>query len=75
VEGGKSGIVMRGVAKQFFQDIPRAVGLNAMVAFVSAAVFLFGYELLLLIKFLGAGRSLQTVVGLGLLVGAACLFP
>jgi len=46
-----------------------------MVAFASAAVFLLGYELLLLIKFLGPVRSLQTVAGLGLLAGAACLFP
>ncbi len=66
---------MRVVARQFFRGLPGAVGLNAMVPFASAALFLFSYELLLLIKFLGAVRSLQTLVGLGLLVGAACLFP
>jgi hypothetical protein len=66
---------MRVVAKQFFRRIPGAVGLNAMVAFAGAALFLFSYELLLFIKFLGAVRSLQILVGLGVLVGAACLFP
>ena len=65
---------MRIAAEQFFRSMPGAVGLNAMVAFISAVVFLLGYELLVLIKFLGAVRSLQTVAGLGLLVGAACLF-
>jgi len=46
-----------------------------MVALASAGVFLLAYELSLLIKFLGAVGSLQTLVGLGLLVGTACLFP
>ena len=44
---------MRVVAKQFFRRIPGAVGVNAMVALASAAVFLLAYELSLLIKFLG----------------------
>ncbi|MEA2881942.1 MAG: hypothetical protein QOH32_1198 [Bradyrhizobium sp.] len=43
---------MRGFAAQFFWAIPAAAGLNAMVAFGSAAAFLVGYELLTLVKFL-----------------------
>ena len=43
---------MRGISGQFFRNIPGAIALNAVVAFVSAAAFLVGYELLVLAKFL-----------------------
>jgi hypothetical protein len=64
---------MRGFAAQFFRNIPSAVGLNVMVALGSATAFLLGYELLMLVKFFGFARSLQTVAGLAVLVGTTWL--
>lgn len=64
---------MRGFAAQFFRNIPGAVGLNVVVALGSAAAFLLGYELLMLVKFFGLGRSLQTLAGLAVLVGTTWL--
>lgn len=43
---------MRGITGQFFRNIPGAIGLNAVVAFVSVAAFLVGYELLVPAKIL-----------------------
>jgi hypothetical protein len=66
---------MLAVITQFFRSIPGAVGLNAIVAFASAAAFLLSYEGLVLVRWFGAARSLQIFIGLAVLVGAAWLSP
>ena len=43
---------MRGITGRFFRNIGGAIGLNALVAFVSAAAFFVGYELLVLARIL-----------------------
>jgi hypothetical protein len=66
---------MRTVVAQFFRRIPGAVGLNATVAFGSAAAFLLSYELLVLVKMFGPIRWLQIFIWLAVLAGTAWLFP
>lgn len=75
VESGRSGVAMRTVVAQFFRRIPGAVGLNATVAFGSAAAFLLSYELLVLVKMFGPIRWLQIFIWLAVLAGTAWLFP
>jgi hypothetical protein len=55
---------MRTVVAQFFRRIPGAVGLNATVAFGSAAAFLLSYELLVLVKMFGPIVGFKFLSGL-----------